>query len=135
MIDAYNVYEVELEDKKIKIDCSYEDVSILSISINNEIIDSFDIAPCFLCSVTKAISYVLKLNNKDIKVTRNISEEADWRYSVMFYNNILTLHYIEDGHEECCHTMEVKIENNDIEKLVKFFNTVSNLEKLNEKGE
>lgn len=130
-IDAYNIYEIELNNKKLKVDCSYEDVSIVSLITNDEIIDSFDIVPDFLSATAKAIKYVLNLNNKDIKVTRNISDEPSWRYSILFYNNILTLFYIDDGCKDACSKMEIKIEDNEIEKLMNFFDIISNLEKSN----
>ncbi len=131
-IDAYNVYEIELGDNKsLKVDCSYEDVSIISTLVNNEITYSFDVTPDYLSAMAKAIAYVLKLNNKDIKVTRNISNEPSWRYSILFYNNILALFYIEDGCKDACSKIEIKIEDNEIEKLMNFFDIISNLEKSN----
>lgn len=129
-IGEYNVYEMELENnKELKVDCTYEDVSIISTIVDNKIVNSFDVTPDYLPAMAKAIIYVLNLNNKSVKVTRNISDEPGWRYSVLFYNNILTLSYIDDEHEKSCSKIDITIEDNEVEKLTTFFNTVLNLEK------
>lgn len=129
-IGEYNVYEMELENnKELKVDCTYEDVSIISTIVDNKIVNSFDVTPDYLPAMAKAIIYVLNLNNKSVKVTRNISDEPGWRYSVLFYNNILTLSYIDDEHEKSCSKIDITVEDNEVEKLTTFFNTVLNLEK------
>ena len=121
---------MELENnKELKVDCTYEDVSIISTIVDNKIVNSFDVTPDYLPAMAKAIIYVLNLNNKSVKVTRNISDEPGWRYSVLFYNNILTLSYIDDEHEKSCSKIDITIEDNEVEKLTTFFNTVLNLEK------
>ena len=128
--DGYWLYEMELENnKELKVDCTYEDVSIISTIVDNKIVNSFDVTPDYLPAMAKAIIYVLNLNNKSVKVTRNISDEPGWRYSVLFYNNILTLSYIDDEHEKSCSKIDITIEDNEVEKLTIFFNTVLNLEK------
>lgn len=126
---AYNIYEVELNNKNIlKVDCSIEDVTMIVIEKDDEIVNSFEVLPHHMSDVASAIAYVLNINNNNIKVTRNVTNDPCWRYAISYYNQILKIRYTEDGNEEMISEIEINICNEDIEIIKKFFNLVAKYE-------
>lgn len=125
---AYNNYEVKLNDNEnLKLDCAYDDTSMLIIEKESEIVDSFEILNAYISEVSSAIVYLLNIDNDDIKITRNVSDDPCWRYSISYNNQILKIRYTEDGNEEV--TSEIKINiNNNIEKIKKFFDLIKKYE-------
>lgn len=125
---AYNNYEVKLNDNEnLKLDCAYDDTSMLIIEKESEIVDSFEILNTYISEVSSAIVYLLNIDNDDIKITRNVSDDPCWRYSVSYNNKILKIRYTEDGNEEVTSEIEINI-NNNIEKIKKFFDLIKKYE-------
>lgn len=124
-IGSYNIYETNLtEDILLKVDCSYDDVAFIILEKEEDVLDSFEITSSYLASFSKAIVYVLNNQNKNIKITRNVTDDPNYRFLTSYYNETLSMKYQEDGNEEVNTEMEVKISQKDVEKIAEFFTAV-----------
>lgn len=130
-IGSYNIYETNLtEDILLKVDCSYDDVAFIILEKEEDVLDSFEITSSYLASFSKAIVYVLNNQNKNIKITRNVTDDPNYRFLTSYYNETLSMKYQEDGNEEVNTEMEVKISQKDVEKIAEFFTAIYECEIL-----
>lgn len=124
-IGTYNIYEIDLtKDTSLKVDCSYDDTAFIILEKDNECIDSFELTLSYLASFAKAISYVLNIQNKEIKLTRNISDNPNYRFKVSYYKEKLKIQYEEDSNDKINTEMEVNISPEQAQKVADFFTTV-----------